>query len=179
MRPSLQAVDTRDETLSALRDVLFDDHRRHPLARRCPAAPRKSGGSPPGPAQRDLVEQDQVGVGHQRPPDGHHLLLPARQRGRGLVAALFQDREELIDLCQAIPWPGRPTLPPISRFSSTESDGKSCRPSGTSAIPSVRPPDRPAAHRWPARDSGRASGRFRAARRSSASASSCPRRSRR
>jgi hypothetical protein len=62
-------------------------------------------------------------------------LLTARKRRAGIVAALLEDGEEVIDRFQ-VQWP--PTLRPyvpISRFSSTLSEGNSRRPSGTIATP--------------------------------------------
>ena len=49
-------------------------------------------------AERGLVEQHQPGLGHQRAGDGELLLLPARERARGLVAPLGQDGKQLEDL---------------------------------------------------------------------------------
>ena len=40
-----------------------------------------------------LVEDHQLGVGHERPPDCQHLLLTTRNRGTGRVPALGQNRE--------------------------------------------------------------------------------------
>src|SRR5262249_25544858 len=50
-----------------------------------------------GQAERELVEQEEPGVGHQRAPDGQHLLLPARERGSAHRAPHLEDREELVD----------------------------------------------------------------------------------
>ena len=47
--------------------------------------------------QRRLVEQHQLGPGHQRPPDRQHLLLAARQEACLRALALAQDREVGID----------------------------------------------------------------------------------
>ena len=48
-------------------------------------------------AERGLVEQEQLRAGHERAPDGEHLLLAAGKRPRHLPGALAQDREELED----------------------------------------------------------------------------------
>ncbi len=48
-------------------------------------------------AKAELVQQEQFGVRHQRPPDRHHLLLPAGKRGRRRVPPFGQDRKEVVD----------------------------------------------------------------------------------
>ena len=45
-------------------------------------------------AQGRLVQQQQPGSGHERPPDGQHLLLAAGQRATLLVQALAEPREQ-------------------------------------------------------------------------------------
>ena len=65
---------SRAQALQQLED-LVDDDRRQP--------------------ERRLVEQEQRGPRHQRPADGEHLLLPARERAPVLPHALAQDREEV------------------------------------------------------------------------------------
>ena len=59
--------------------------------------------------EADLVAQQEVRVRHQRAADGDHLLLAAGERRAGLVAALGQHREQLVDALQA-PRPGPPQL---------------------------------------------------------------------
>ena len=78
--------------------------------------------SPPGggPPQGGLVQHEQLGVGHEGPPHGQHLLLAAGQGARHLTAALLQPGELLVHLSR----PGAMVeagwvKPPISRFSST------------------------------------------------------------
>ena len=51
-----------------------------------------------GQAQAGLVQQDQLGRGHQRAADGQHLLLAARQQAGVLRPALPQDREVRVHL---------------------------------------------------------------------------------
>ena len=47
--------------------------------------------------QRGLVEQQHLRRGHQRPADGQHLLLAARQQARTLGRPFAQDRKQLVD----------------------------------------------------------------------------------
>ena len=56
-------------------------------------------------AERDLVAEQQLRVGHQRAADRHHLLLAARQRHRRVVAPFAEDREQLVERLQR-PAPG-------------------------------------------------------------------------
>ena len=49
-------------------------------------------------AERRLVEEQTLGLGHEPAPDRQHLLLAARERAAALLHALAQPREELIDL---------------------------------------------------------------------------------
>ncbi len=53
-------------------------------------------------AERGLVEQDHPGIGDQRAADRQHLLLAAREIAGGLVAALRQDGEVVVDLVEGI-----------------------------------------------------------------------------
>src|SRR5262245_34018999 len=48
-------------------------------------------------AEGGLVEEEELGLGHEGPPDHEHLLLAAAQVARELVAALHQTREVLVD----------------------------------------------------------------------------------
>src|SRR3546814_5992024 len=48
-----------------------------------------------GQSERWLVEEQDLRLGHQRPPDGHHLLLAAREVAGGVAAAALQHREEV------------------------------------------------------------------------------------
>jgi hypothetical protein len=57
-----------------LRDLLQDDWRQ---------------------AQRRLIQNQQLRLHHQRPRDGQHLLLAARQRRGRLPLPLLQDREKV------------------------------------------------------------------------------------
>ena len=51
--------------------------------------------------ERGFIDQQQARTGHQRAPDGHHLLLSARERPGGLPAALLQDGKHAVDHRQA------------------------------------------------------------------------------
>src|SRR5688572_29911341 len=48
-------------------------------------------------AFRGLVQDEQLGVTHQGPPDGEHLLLAARQAGAELGPQLGENREQPVD----------------------------------------------------------------------------------
>jgi len=62
--------------------------------------------------QGGLVEQQQARPGHQGPPNGQHLLLPARKGAGELPPALPEDREQVEDLLQIRPrCPQIPTAP--------------------------------------------------------------------
>src|SRR6266481_7330331 len=52
-------------------------------------------------AERGFVEQDHLGLGHQRPANHQHLLLTARKIARGLVAAFLQRRKDVVDAADA------------------------------------------------------------------------------
>ena len=52
-----------------------------------------------GKSEGGLVEQQQPRRGHQRPPDGEHLLLAPGQQAGALVTAVVQDREQLVNPC--------------------------------------------------------------------------------
>src|SRR5690606_11898797 len=49
-------------------------------------------------AQQRLIQQRHPRPGHQGPPDGQHLLLPAGQRPGRLVALLVKDREQVVNM---------------------------------------------------------------------------------
>ena len=51
---------------------------------------------------RGFIQQQQVGVEHQRPAHCEHLLLAARQRPRGLVGPLTEDGEPLVHRFDAV-----------------------------------------------------------------------------
>ena len=51
-----------------------------------------------GEPERDLVEEEEPGRGHQRPSDRDHLLLAAREPPGLLLDALLEAREEIEDL---------------------------------------------------------------------------------
>src|SRR5574341_1368674 len=46
---------------------------------------------------RRLIQEEQPAVGEERPADGEHLLLPARQRPARLVRPIAEPREHLED----------------------------------------------------------------------------------
>src|SRR5215813_4760640 len=49
-----------------------------------------------------LVEENDLGLQHHRARDRQHLLLAARERAPGLIAALAEDRKALVDLVQEL-----------------------------------------------------------------------------
>ncbi len=51
--------------------------------------------------ERRFVEQQQLGSGHQRPGDGQHLLLAARQGPGLLPASLGQAREGIVPVVRS------------------------------------------------------------------------------
>ena len=53
-------------------------------------------------AHRRLVHADQARPRHQGPPDGHHLLLAARERAGELLAPLLDAREQAVHPLQII-----------------------------------------------------------------------------
>src|SRR5262249_51975281 len=53
-------------------------------------------------AERGLVEQDRLGIGHQRPADHHHLLLTAGKITRLQPPALFEPREYVVHPLDAV-----------------------------------------------------------------------------
>ncbi len=108
-----------------------------------------------GQAHGELVEQQDLRVGRQRPGHGEHPLLAARQRARQLLAPVGQRGEALEGLLlhlRALE-PGRRNVY-MSRFSETVRFGKMDRPSGimhtpdrarcsVAFLPSGGPPPRP------------------------------------
>src|SRR5437879_753785 len=46
-------------------------------------------------AQRGFIEEKQLRLSHQRPRDGHHLLLATGERAGKLLAALFESRKKI------------------------------------------------------------------------------------
>ena len=55
-----------------------------------------------GKAHGGLIHQHDLGVRHEGPAGGQHLLLAAGQRARQLAVALFQPGEVVIDLFQVL-----------------------------------------------------------------------------
>ncbi len=53
---------------------------------------------------RRLVEKDEAWIGHQRPADRQHLLLPAAQHGARPVRPFLEHRKQIVDRSQ-IPTP--------------------------------------------------------------------------
>ena len=81
------------------------------------------------------------GRAHQRPADGQHLLLAARQRPGHLLRPLRQPGEVVEDTAPGTPRPRwrwrRFVQAPSRRLFDTDSSGKTRRPSGTRAMPSA------------------------------------------
>ena len=98
-----------------------------------------------------LVQDQQLGVGHQGAADRQHLLLAARDLVAEVAAALGKPRQEGVDALQR-PASAAPVrfAAVAMRFSSTVRVGKICRPSGTRPMPAWAmrnggaPVDRPA-----------------------------------
>ena len=86
------------------REVLVDDHERQAGVLQA----RQAGPDLLADQRREplggLVQDQQARVGHERPPDGEHLLLAARQVGAQVALALLQARKHLVDA------PERPRL---------------------------------------------------------------------
>jgi hypothetical protein len=83
-----------------------------------------------------FVQDQQLGVGHQRAADGQHLLLAARQLVAEVGRALGQARKQAVHALDG-PGIGRPRRRPVAtRFSRTLRLGNTCRPSGTRPRPS-------------------------------------------
>ena len=89
-------------------------------------------------AHRRLVQHEQLRRRGEPAADGDHLLLAARQRAGKLLAPLSPARETASGCSRGSgsSRAGRQSVQaPISRFSSTDRLGKTCRPSGTWAMP--------------------------------------------
>ncbi len=130
----MRAVGERDGQQAALLD---EENRDAPLPDRCEHAEERldDGGREP---QRGLVEQQDVRSRDEGARDRKLLLLAARQRAGGAVSRLGNDGEEVANPGEVggeapslLRRPERPSF----KFSSTVSDGKMWRPSGTSATP--------------------------------------------
>src|SRR5215472_10983945 len=67
------------------------------LADHPPHVAHEKGGQP----LRGLVEEEEVGIAHERAPDGQHLLLAARELVRAVAPPLAQPGEELVHALQA------------------------------------------------------------------------------
>jgi len=50
--------------------------------------------------QKRLIQEQQAGLGHERSPDGEHLLLAAAEESGGPVAQLKQNRKQLPDVLE-------------------------------------------------------------------------------
>src|SRR3954465_6450831 len=117
-------------------EILVDDARRDAFgADLRDSAPDLLGDQGRQPLRR-LVDEDQVGVGHERAADRQHLLLAAGELVAAVAAPLGETREQRENLLQ------RPPAPPVAprpramiRFSTTDREAKMPRPSGTKATP--------------------------------------------
>ena len=129
IRPSSMQT-TRSATPMRAREVLLDEHdRRAALDQRAERAvdalddDRRE-------AERDLVEQQQPRVRHERATDRRRLLLAAGEARRALVPQRLQHRERLehrVDRPRPAPPRRRSTT---RRFSSTVSSGRAGGPRG-------------------------------------------------
>src|SRR5690606_35856034 len=79
-----------------LRHVLLDDERGGPGGHDVPQRPVDAAHDHRCQAQRQLVDEQQVRVGQQRPADGDRLLLAAGQLGRVLPPPVRHPREQLV-----------------------------------------------------------------------------------
>ena len=90
--------------------------------------------------KRGLIEHQKTRLKHQAAAHGEHLLLAAAHRSGELLAALRQhgeNRENQVERARPRSALALGTYAPISRFSFTVISGKTCRPSGTWAMPSA------------------------------------------
>ena len=78
----------------ALHDVLLDQQDRNAVGIDAPNQREQFLDQQRRQAERRLVENHQLGFGHQAAADGEHLLLAARQRAGALRTALAQARED-------------------------------------------------------------------------------------
>ena len=84
-----------------------------------------------------LVEEQQLGVAHERAGDGEHLLLAPGEKAALPVAQLAQLGEELVDALDGEAARAGVRRAATSRFSHTVSSAKMRRSSGTKPMPSL------------------------------------------
>ena len=123
------------------RDVLLDQHAGEALAVEVAHASQHALHDRRRQAQRGLVEHHQIRRAHQAAADGEHLLLAARQRAGGLRAPLGEHRKQRIDaieIVRALAARARGSMAPMARFSATDSDGNTWRPSATWPMPRLQ-----------------------------------------
>ena len=90
-------VDPVDDA-QQLRDVLLEDQDRDaPLVDELPHGVEDPDGQGRGEAERRLVEQHELRVGHQRHADAEHPLLAAGERPGPLLQVVLDHREDLVD----------------------------------------------------------------------------------
>ena len=82
-----------------------------------------------------LVENEQLGIGHQGAPDRQHLLLAAGQLVAHVAPPLGELGKKVVDASSVHRGAAKREAAVAIRFSSTVSVGKICRPSGTSPRP--------------------------------------------
>jgi len=80
--------------------VLLDEHDGEAPARQLANGARDLAHDDGGEAERRLVEEQALGLGHEPAPDGQHLLLAARERAAALLEALAEPRKELVHVVE-------------------------------------------------------------------------------
>src|SRR5271166_849662 len=91
--PLLDHSDAIDEVEQGLEVLVDDEDRLTLLLEALQAVPDFHANERSEPFGR-LVQHDELGVGHQRAPDGEHLLLSAGKLVAVIAAALGEAREE-------------------------------------------------------------------------------------
>src|SRR5262245_30486128 len=108
--PLLHDVATAGDAAGEL-DVLVGDEERDPLVADLVYRPDQGLDHERAQSLRRLVEDQEIGIAHQSPPDGEHLLLSTRQAGAELGPQLGKDREQL-EYAGKGPAPVAPGHPP-------------------------------------------------------------------
>src|SRR5215510_14078388 len=85
------------------REVLLHEEDGEPLALELADHPPHLAHEERGQPFRGLVQEEQVGVAHESPPDGQHLLLAPRELVGPVAAAVAQPGEELVHPLEAPP----------------------------------------------------------------------------
>ena len=86
--------------MQRLADVLLDEQHGHPGRQQSGKRAVDAADDYQGQPERQLVEQQHTGVGHQRAADRHRLLLPAGKLRGALRPALTHPAEKLVHALQ-------------------------------------------------------------------------------